>query len=88
MKSGKKKGTPDRVSRGLQKVNEMLGYVTNPGIRAFLKGMKDALELKDYYQLGGTGPVEDLLPPAQTEAQAKGRELGETLISKRPTLDV
>jgi hypothetical protein len=62
------------------KVDELLGQVTNPALKAFLEGFKEATELADHYAAGGDGKMDDLLDPARTQAQAKGRELGESLL--------
>jgi len=62
------------------KVDELLSQVTNPALRAFLEGFKEATELAEHYAAGGQGTVTENLPRAKTSAQAKGRELGESLL--------
>lgn len=62
------------------KIDELLEQVTNKGTKAFIQGFKDALEYADHVCGGGRGELVDLLGPARNEAQAKGRELGESLL--------
>jgi len=62
------------------KVEELLRQVTNPALKAFLEGFRDATNLAEHYMTGSRGEMGDLLPPARTEAEAKGRELGESLL--------
>lgn len=64
----------------MSKVDELLSQVTNPALRAFLEGFKAATDLVEHYAAGGGGSVDDLLGPARTEAEAKGRELGESML--------
>jgi hypothetical protein len=66
--------------RRKSKIDELLEQVTNPGTKAFLQGFKEVTELAEHYMGGGSGTVEELLPPARNEAQAKGRELGEVFL--------
>ncbi len=61
------------------KVDELLTQVTDPGIKAFLEGFKDVIDLADPICQGeNVGPKD--LPKAATTAQAKGRELAESLL--------
>lgn len=62
------------------KLEELLEQVTNPALKAFLEGFKEAVDLTDHYASGGRGTMDELLEPARTEAQAKGRELGESFL--------
>lgn len=62
------------------KIDELLEQVTNPALKAFLEGYKEATDLVDHYAQGGRGEVNDLLGPARTEAQQKGRELGASML--------
>jgi hypothetical protein len=64
----------------MSKVDELLTQVTNPALKAFLEGFKAAVDLTDHYAAGGRGTVDELLGPARTEAEAKGRELGESML--------
>jgi len=64
----------------MKKVDELLKEATNPAIKAFLLGIKDAVDLVPHFAQGGEGKVNELLGAPRTGAQAKGRELGEALL--------
>jgi hypothetical protein len=63
------------------KIDELLAECSNPGTKAFLEGFKDALQFAEHVCTNlDHGTLAEFAGPASNEAQAKGRELGESLL--------